>query len=582
MREIFEEFLVQSIETKFAPIQSSELKEYYPLSPQQKRMYSFDQIEYTGIVFNIQKMHVYCKGIEKEALEEAVRKLIKRQESLRTSFFTLEGEAVQKVHDFTEVGADFAVEYYEMSEDEMISSRKQEKGYVRGKDIHFKDLKELTEHFVRPFELTRPPLLRLGLIKIWGNTQILMLDIHNIVVDRFSLKQLEYELWELYDGEELPTLRLQYRDYSEWLRSEKGLEIIKEQEKFWLEEFAGEIPRINLPTDNPRPAKLTFNGSILLFNIDTGQTHQLKMMAQIQNESLFMILFAVYNILLAKISGQEDIVVGIDIPGRRYEGIERTVGMFQNTRAIRNYPTGEKIFADFLSEVKLITIAAFENQDYPFEQLMDRIAPQQEPDRNPLFDVTFGLVNEAINPDKSLLEILALDRSNPFRSRKSRYDMTLICIETGNGMEFSIEYNINLFKEETIIKFAEYFKRIVSSVCKDTRQKISEIEIIPGEKKNQKLIYLDKLESEARSMIKDGNYSQARSNLEEIIKEAPERKQEIQKEFGFLYNFNDSLENDEKSWKEKIELLQYWRKLWIIFADNNNFTLKVKKSILGR
>jgi amino acid adenylation domain-containing protein/thioester reductase-like protein/non-ribosomal peptide synthase protein (TIGR01720 family) len=489
-------FITKAKEHVYSSIPLAEEKEYYPQTSPQKRLFFVDQLENAGIVYNMQLMDVYCKGIEKEALEEAVRKLIKRHESLRTSFFTLEGEAVQKIHPFAQVGADFAVEYYEMSEDEIFSPGKQGKGFVRGKHIHFKDLKELTEHFVRPFDLTRPPLLRLGLIKIWGNTKILMLDTHHIVSDGVSLVVFLNDLWELYDGEELPALNIQYKDFSHWTRHDKQKAAVKKQEKYWLRVFDGEIAVLNLPYDKPRPSRVTFNGNMLHFEVGREYTQKLNAMAREHGATLYMILFAAYNVLLAKLSGQEEIVVGTVTAGRDHADLQKLIGMFVDTLALRSFPGGNKTFKEFLGEVRENILAAFENQDYPFEELVGKVSSRGDVSRNPVFDVLFSLDNEAERTDIYLLEALMVDKSNPFSTRKAKFDISLIGAETGEELHFNLEYNINLFKEETIERFIKNFKTILASITGDICKPLLEIDIIPHDEQAMILYMFNDTEAE--------------------------------------------------------------------------------------
>ncbi|MFC2146434.1 amino acid adenylation domain-containing protein, partial [Acidobacteriota bacterium] len=489
-------FITEAKEHVYLSIPLAEEKEYYSQTSPQKRLFFMDQLENAGIVYNMQLMDIYCKGIEKEALEEAVRKLIKRHESLRTSFFTLEGEAVQKIHPFTEIGADFAVEYYEMSEDEIISTGKQGKGYVRGKNIHFKDLKELTEHFVRPFDLTRPPLLRMGLIKIWGNTRILMLDTHHIVSDGVSLVVFLNDLWELYDGEKLSTLNIQYKDFAQWTHHDKQKAVVKKQEEYWLNVFDGDIAVLNLPYDKPRPSRVTFNGDMLHFEVGKECTQKLNLIAREQGVTLYMILFAAYNVLLAKLSGQEEIIVGTVTAGRDHADLQKLIGMFVNTLALRSFPQGEKTFKEFLGGVRENILAAFENQDYPFEELVGKVSSRGDVSRNPVFDVVFGLDNEAERTDIYLLEALMVDKSNPFRTRKAKFDISLIGAETGEELHFNLEYNINLFKQETIERFIKNFKTILNSITNDICKQLLQMDIIPHDERAMILYMFNDTEAE--------------------------------------------------------------------------------------
>ncbi|MCP4146653.1 MAG: amino acid adenylation domain-containing protein, partial [bacterium] len=188
-------------------------------------------------------------------------------------------------------------------------------------------------------------------------------------------------------------------------------------------------------------------------------------------------------------SGQEDIIVGTVTAGRGHEDLEGIVGMFLNTMALRNYPEGEKIFEDFLTEVKLTAFAAFEHQDYPFDQLVSKVASREDTSRNPLFDVAFGLENEA-DPTGYLMEVAIPDKSKPYDlgTKKAKFDMTLLAIEIESGLECTIEYKTRLFKKTTIQRITGYFQKIITSVCINVQQKIGEIEIISEEEKKE-IIY---------------------------------------------------------------------------------------------
>jgi bacitracin synthase 3 len=465
---------------EYVSIEPAEEKEYYPQTSAQKRLYFIGQLENDSILYNIQLMDVYCKGIELDALKEALRKLIRRHESLRTSFFTVDGEAVQKIHDYDEIASRVEIEYYETKEDGMIYSDQEGMEWTTVTGLPFQ---EVVEHFVRPFNFGEPPLIRVGLIKIWGNTRILMLDMHHIVSDGVSNVTLVKDLWTFYDEEELPELPVQYRDFAEWIKKEPQLQKVKKQEPFWLKQFEGEIPVLNLPTDFKRPSKMTFEGDMLHFEIGKETTRRLNVIAQKEGNTIYMILFSIYNILLSKLSGQDDIVVGTVTAGRSHADLQPIIGMFVDTLAMRNYPVGDKTFREFLKEVKKRTLASFENQNYPFEELVSKVASRHDKSRNPLFDVVFTLDNEAERSDEYLLDVLILDRSDPYRIKRSKFDMMMMGAETGEGIQFNMEYNTQLFKEETVERFMRYYKQIVSSVSKNIDQKISEIDILPEDEK---------------------------------------------------------------------------------------------------
>jgi amino acid adenylation domain-containing protein/thioester reductase-like protein/non-ribosomal peptide synthase protein (TIGR01720 family) len=462
-------------EEEYASINLAECKEFYLQTSAQKRLYFIDRLEKNSILYNIQLMDIYCKGVDKDSLEQAFKGVIKRHESLRTSFHTIEGKAIQKIHDFEDLVENFKIEYFETAEDGLVYLT--DTGH-HGKAVPFM---EVVESFVRPFDLEKPPLIRVGLIKIWGNTQILMMDMHHIISDGISLEVLVNDLWALYDGEECPGLKVQYRDFSQWVNSDKQKAAINKQEEYWLHEFSGEVPVLNLPTDYSRPVNMTFDGDSIYFEIGKEETGKLNFIGQEQGATLYMVLLAVYNVLLAKLSGQEEIVVGTVSAGRSHADLHKLIGMFVETLVIRNNPAGNKTFKDFLADVKKKTLGAFANQNYPFEQLVSKVSSRKDKSRNPLFDVVFSFENEAERSDEYLLDVLMLDKSNPynFKIKKAKFDMTLIAAETEDGVHCTIEYNTQLFKEETITRFIGYFRKIVSAVCKNSQQKISGIDIWP-------------------------------------------------------------------------------------------------------
>ncbi|MCU0285643.1 MAG: amino acid adenylation domain-containing protein [Acidobacteria bacterium] len=494
LRQIFDlttvrkqaEYIKQAEKVQYSSIQPAPVKQYYRLSSAQKRMYFMTQLDKNSTLYNEQLMELYQKLTDKERLENAFKKMIARHESLRTSFHQVDGEAVQKIHSIEEVAAEFEIEYYESAEDGAIFSPQEGKEWTRVTGLPFQDI---VEQFVQPFDLSIPPLLRVGLIKIMETHQVLMLDIQHIIFDGLSLVILLEELWKLYDGEELAPLTIQYKDFAEWSHSDASKKEIEEQEKFWLKEFSGEIPQLNLPIDYPRPSKMTFEGDTLTSEINTERIQNIYRVAQISGTTLFMVLLAVYNILLSKLSGQEEIIIGTVTAGRSHADLQKIIGMFVNMLALRNFPFAPKKFKEFLIELKEKTLAAFENQDYQFEQLVSKIAPRHDSNRNPLFDSAFELENESDHKEY-LLEALMLNKANPydFKVKKAKFELSLIAVESHEGLLLKLEYNTQLFKKETAERFLVYYKKLLISICSNVEQVIARIEMIP-EKERRKLLY---------------------------------------------------------------------------------------------
>ena len=196
---------------------------------------------------------------------------------------------------------------------------------------------------------------------------------------------------KLYNGEELKPLRFSYKDFCDGYHKETTSRAMAKQEQYWLSHFEGVIPVLNLPLDHARPSRQSFEGDIVTFEIGEDDTAALNAMALNRDATLYMVLLSVFNILLAKLSDQQDIIIGTPVAGRGHDDLQSIIGMFVNTLALRNFPGREKSFTSFLAEVKERTLTAFENQYYPFEELVDHLLLNRDTGRNPLFDVMFAL-----------------------------------------------------------------------------------------------------------------------------------------------------------------------------------------------
>jgi amino acid adenylation domain-containing protein len=453
---------------KYLSIEPTERKEYYPLSSAQKRLYILQQMEVSSTAYNIPYFMSLEGDLETVRFGSAFKKLVDRHESLRTSFEMVGDDPVQRIH----VDGEFEIEYYDC------------KVEVKNPDACLTSQEGIVRDFIRPFDLSLVPLFRVGLIKKERNKYILMVDMHHIISDGTSIGVLVREFGGLYGKGILPPARIQYKDFSEWQNSKKEREILITQERYWLKEFAGEVPVLHLSLDYTRPLVQDFGGDAISFRIDDKQTQQLRILALRGGASLYMVLLTVYYVFLSKLSGDEDIVVGSPVTGRRHGDLQNIIGMFVNTLALRNYPGGEKPFREFLREVRERTLAAFENQDYPFEDLVEKIAVHRDVSRNPLFDVMFALQNM----DISELRIPGLELS-PYEHEVviAKFDMSWDCVESEEGLLFSVTYCTKLFKAETIERFINYFKKIVTSMLEDPQVKIADIEIISEEEKEQVL-----------------------------------------------------------------------------------------------
>ncbi|MCP4156330.1 MAG: AMP-binding protein, partial [bacterium] len=496
LAEIFEavtvEQLAKAIAKKkketYTTIEPAEQREYYELSSAQKRLYILQQMEESATGYNMCEAILLEGTLHPEKLEKTFRQLIARHESLRTSFEIIGGEPVQRIHHQKEI--DFSIENYEMGEEGERAEAPA--GIIEG--------------FLRPFDLTRAPLLRVGLIKppepdapahrAISRTpprQIIIIDMHHIISDGTSVRQFEKEFMALYDGEEMGPQRIQYKDYSQWRKSKDVRETLKQQENYWLEQMDGELPVLELPLDYIRPTHQGYEGDRQEFQLDVEETAAMNKIARETGATLYMTLLALLNIFLSKMSGMEDIIVGTPIAGRGHADLETVIGMFISTLCMRNKPAGKKRFTDLLREVKNGALAAFENQEYPYEELVEKVDVKRDTSRNPLFDVMFVLQNLEENE----VSIPGLKLSPyPFENPTSKFDMTLQAIEIEGRLEFSLEYSTKLFKKETINRFIGYFRQIATTAIKNPTREIYKIEVLPAAEKQRLLIEFNKTAKE--------------------------------------------------------------------------------------
>ncbi len=436
----------------YMAIEPAEKKFFYPLSPAQKRLYILQQMDSQNTTYNMPTIIPLQAEPNIQKLEDTFKQLLKRHESLRTSFHSRAEEPIQRVHDHVP----FHI-----------------------KTISLTGVAGELEKFILPFDLSLPPLLRVSLTKSLAGQFILIVDMHHIISDGISHQILTRDFTALYSGQALPPLRIQYKDYCQWLNNAENKQSLKQQEDYWLNVFATEPTPLNLPLDYPRPPLLSFAGDIFPFQLESMETATLKAYAQKTETTLYMVLLAVFTIFLAKISGgQEDIVVGTGIAGRRHTDLQDIIGMFINTLALRNHPVGEKTFHQFLKEVKATTMPAFENQEYPFELLVEKIVLHRDWSRRPLVEAVLVLQNMEFGTMSPQDEETPPEEANKENIRHSaKFELSLYGIETHNTLRFNFEYCTALFKKETINRFVHYFKDIIVAVTATPDIKIKDIPI---------------------------------------------------------------------------------------------------------
>ncbi|MCP5049010.1 MAG: amino acid adenylation domain-containing protein, partial [bacterium] len=460
-------FIEKSARREYRHIEPVEEKEYYPLVSTQKQFYLIWQLNPGDVGYNMSDIMLFEGRLSGERLGTALKQMIRRHDSLRTSFHQLEIEPVQRVHPEVEFGL------------EEIES-----GSESGKP----DAASVIREFVRPFDLSEAPLLRVGLKKIAKDKHLFLFDTHHIIMDGVSTGILIHQFLAFYSGENFPPLAIQYKDYVNWM-IESGKDPGSSQWKencqlpsIMTDEYTSHA--LNLPLDQARPAAQSFEGSIIRFEAGKEQYEALLHLSLQEGATLYMTLLGVFNVFLSKLSGQENIVVGSPIAGRDHRELEGLIGLFIKTVVLQNFPSGEKSFNRFLAEIKANSLEAFENPGYQYEEVLDRLNLAREAGRNPLFDVMFTLQNMDI-PKVRIPGLKITEEVSEIHI--SKFDMTLFCQEN-ETLVFNLEYSTQLFKEETVHRFIKHFRSVLSGILENPEIPLGQLEIISDEEKRQVLV----------------------------------------------------------------------------------------------
>lgn len=456
IRELSEK-IIQSKQSIFSSIQPVGIKKYYVASSAQKRMYLLNLIKNEDISYNMPFMMMVEGNLNIAKVEDSIIELINRHEALRTSFEFIDGEPVQIVNE----NAEFSLQYFNSNENK---------------------INDIIKSFVRPFDLSKAPLLRCGIINISDNKNILLLDLHHIISDGVSIGVIFKDFADIYQGKKLASCRIQYKDYAQWQVNLIRDNVFERQKKYWINVFSGEIPVLNMPTDYQRPANQMSRGDNISFSIDKDLTNMLNKLAEDSGTTMYVLLLAALNVLLHKYTGQDDIIIGSPVAGRPHADLESMVGVFINTIAMRNFPKDDIKFKDFLENVKNNSVKALENQNYPFEDLVEQLNVSRDLSRNPLFDVMFNYQN-ACDTEIKIDELRFSQYDYDYQTAK--FDLTLGAELRDGKLEMGFEYFTDLFKKETIETLAIHFVNLLHQVAQNVEIKLSDIDMLTLSEKNK-------------------------------------------------------------------------------------------------
>lgn len=429
------------------------------LTPSQLRMFVAEEVTKGTNVYNIPFAYELKGELDVKQLQKAFVELIQRHESLRTSFSLDENhEPIQKILE----NFDFELEYSSCTEDE---------------------LEKIKQDFSYSFALDKGPLIRAKLLKLDKNLFVLLVDIHHIVFDGISMNIFMKDLFSIYNNVTLPELKLRYIDYATWFNGEDYRNNLNTQKAFWMNQLEGYSNTAILPSDFKKKNEVSFEGAYAEFSITNKRKETLEQLARKYNVSLFSVLTCLYSILQAKLAGVEDLAIGTPVAGRRHWSVENIIGMFVNTLAIRVLPKSNLSFNAYLTQVSTSIMQSFDNQEFPYETLINDLEPRGTNEKIPLFNTLISLANFAKNMEFNIgnLNVKTLE----FDKSTAKLDLSMYFIEKEDEIGCIFEYNTQLFKKNTIEQFFDYFVNIIDQVSLNESINLDQISLLDQNSSNE-------------------------------------------------------------------------------------------------
>ncbi|HEU5132027.1 MAG TPA: condensation domain-containing protein, partial [Pyrinomonadaceae bacterium] len=342
----------------------------------------------------------------------------------------------------------------------------------------------------KPFDLGHGPLLRVKLVRLGPDEHMLLLTMHHIVSDGWSMPVLIREVSELYSAfasgrePQLEELPIQYADYASWQRDWLQGEVLDEQVQYWRKQLTGAPQVLELPTDKVRPAVQSHRGGHERFVLDAEVSDQLRELSRSEGVTMFMLLLAAFQVLLMRYSNSEDIVVGTDVAGRRHREVEGLIGFFVNQLVIRTDLSGNPTFKELLQRVREVCLGAYSHQDLPFEKLVEELQPERDLSHSPLFQTKFLLQNEG----RDFIDLHGLDVVPVNVQRATaRFDLTVVMIESQGRIVTVAEYNQDLYETRNITQLLSHFEALLRELARDAEQRIGRIELLGAPEQQQLL-----------------------------------------------------------------------------------------------
>ncbi|NCR69790.1 MAG: amino acid adenylation domain-containing protein [Microcystis aeruginosa LG13-12] len=437
-----------------------------PLSFAQQRLWFLDQLQPNSALYNIPMVLHFRGNLNQKALEQSLQEICDRHEVLRTNFVTIDGQPTQ-----------------------VIQTTRETISVVDLQDLPIHEQAEKTQQLkqkqaTQPFDLAKESLIRITLVVLSETEHLLLVCMHHIISDGWSIEVLIHELTSLYNAyvqnqpANLAPLPIQYGDFALWQKQWLQGDVLQSQLNYWQNQLTAAPPLLSLPTDHPRPAVQSFVGTQQEFSLSPKLSQALTELSHQQGVTLFMTLLAAFDALLYRYTGSGDILVGTPIANRNRSEIEGLIGFFVNTLVMRTDLSDNPSFSQLLTRVREVTMDAYAHQDLPFEMLVEALQPERDLSHTPLFQVAFVLQNTP----KSEIAMTGLTVTDlPPENTTAKFDLTLAMVNMDDGLKGVWEYNTDLFDSSTIERLSWHFINLLEGIVANPQERISQLGVKPKE-----------------------------------------------------------------------------------------------------
>ncbi|MDB9541878.1 amino acid adenylation domain-containing protein, partial [Microcystis aeruginosa CS-1036] len=444
-----------------------------PLSFAQQRLWFLDQLQPNSALYNIPMVLHFRGNLNQKALEQSLLEICDRHEVLRTNFVTIDGQPTQ-----------------------IIQTTRETISVVDLQDLPIHKQEEKTQQLkqkqaTQPFDLAKESLIRITLVVLSETEHFLLVCMHHIISDGWSIEVFIHELTSLYNAytqnhpANLAPLPIQYADFALWQKQWLQGDVLQTQLNYWQNQLTAAPPLLSLPTDHPRPAVQSFVGTQQEFSLSPKLSQALTELSRQQGVTLFMTLLAAFDALLYRYTGSSDILVGTPIANRNRGEIEGLIGFFVNTLVMRTDLSDNPSFSQLLTRVREVTMDAYAHQDLPFEMLVEALQPERDLSHTPLFQVAFVLQNTP----KSEIAMTGLTVTDlPPENTTAKFDLTLAMVNTDDGLKGVWEYNTDLFESSTIERLSGHFLNLLGGIAANPQARISQLPLLTESETNQLLI----------------------------------------------------------------------------------------------